>query len=184
MAYNMCATTRRITSHLGHCACLALFLCVTTLLVSGCGSTERTLDQELEDLQAGGSLPALNVDSSLTGIDDNVDGVRDDVGQYIDSLSDSESEKRSLRQLASAYQRSLAIDNTSTEDVQAVFEEIVAASRCVGLRYGAQLSTERRQTVRASVLNTIPRIQGYASFSARVSITAPDVAASGVNPCN
>ncbi|WP_064604966.1 hypothetical protein [Photobacterium sp. J15] len=114
--------------------------------------------------------PLLDRSGSLLGIDNNNDGIRDDVGAFIDALVVSEQVRKAIRQQARQFQKILAHDFTmNTEEAYKRAVDIntghLKSSACMeynGIHIDDEIDTVR--TLIALTYNTRARAYAYLSW--------------------
>ena len=80
-----------------------------TITVTAAATPATEVAEALAALERTGAIPTLDRSASILGSDSDHDGVRDDVGGYIDSLDDSAAQRASLRQATRALNSALAV---------------------------------------------------------------------------
>ena len=111
-----------------------LLAVILLIMLQGCGGSdsneaspenateEKTVqsienaDDLMEALRKNGDIPTLDRSDSLAGPDSNSNGVRDDIDEYIYSLSLDGNRKEIVVNLAKAFQR-IQSENILTEEV-------------------------------------------------------------------
>ncbi|MDD1791595.1 hypothetical protein L4D06_08400 [Enterovibrio makurazakiensis] len=103
--------------------------------------------------------PNLDRDSSLTGTDNNGNGVRDDIDVIINDITSDTPIKEALVQVATSYQKELTVDWGVLSDEEAksmqrtLFSDMSKASQCLGETLGAGFSGPSR-ILKALTYNT------------------------------
>jgi hypothetical protein len=128
-----------------------------------------TLAAKITELEDSGVLPKLERGNTLAGIDENSDGVRDDVAAYIDSHYTLSAQRDAAMQTARALQQTLSVD---TADAQAVKNANLVLSRAVRCIYlsstGAAGEIHPGRIVKEMegvATNTKPRLMAYLQFT-------------------
>lgn len=137
-----------------------------------------TVQQALASLEANGSLPKLDRTDALLGIDSNDDGVRDDLAAYIDSLPDTEVQKKALRRTARAVQSALeAGESGDVKMARMAVDKINIASACVFRAYDIErIAFDKSQEMQKLTVNARARYDVYLRFNRSMSgivITLP-----------
>lgn len=158
-----------------------LGLVVLTMTLTGCGdggdtrsaASALTPQEAMARLEASGEIPVLERGASLGGIDDNHNGVRDDIERYIESRYAVSAERDAAMQLAGALQQMLLVDKSDAIAMQATLDASTRAMDCIfdtfvqpdGFLRGSQLSTE----LEAITSNTKERLKAYLAFNRAAS---------------
>ncbi|MBL4831064.1 MAG: chromosome partitioning protein ParA [Aliivibrio sp.] len=174
-------------------SCIPLFL----LLLIGCNESDKETSPDAEgpitnipktpeliqELQAQPTIddqlsilyqkfePMLDRSDSLTGPDDNSDGIRDDIEAFINALEVTEPERNALKQDARQTQENLYYDfsvKTDENEVKAIeiarkYERVVACKDFVGMSIDDLINTSR--TVVALTYNTKARTMAYLAYN-------------------
>ena len=96
---------------------------------SGTTAPPPTPDELIQVLEDQGAIPRLDRTHTLGGIDDDQDGIRDDIEGYIDTHY--EPLRAPARQLAAALQASLLVDREDPKALGDVALQIARAVDCV-----------------------------------------------------
>lgn len=130
-----------------------------------------TVQQALASLEANGSLPKLDRTDALLGIDSNEDGVRDDLAAYIDSLPDTEVQKKALRQMTKAINSAISVGSSADQNAaRAVVDAISVATSCIFLRYAdEQVAYYKPRLMQKLMVNTRARYDAYLQFNRSMS---------------
>ena len=147
----------------------------------GVVNTNQTLGQQLQGLQANGTLPTLDVSSSLTGTDANGNGVRDDIDTYIAALPDTAVQKKALTQMAQALQMMLTVNTTSASALTAAS---LANNRAVTCVWSVYTSGQYNKvfTMQEITMDTMVRLKAYELYNAaRNGAVVPSLTGSTCN---
>ncbi|MDP9043245.1 MAG: hypothetical protein M3O01_00410 [Pseudomonadota bacterium] len=149
--------------------------------LSACGSggssaiqprtPSTSISQALSAGEASGSLPIQDRNDTIAGTDADRNGIRDDIDRYINSLPDSEQEKKALRQDAAAIQATV-VEDISNDSIRAkVASNIMKSTSCVGDTYGrpATRGRNRSKEIEKLTINTPLRRQAYSKFNQAMS---------------
>jgi len=135
--------------------------------------TPLTPGQIIEQLEADQVIPMLDRTKTLRGIDENADGIRDDIELYIERYHPALSAP--ARQLAAALQSSLLVDLT---DAKALGEVAVQISRAVDCLDRSGLNIQNMpddpdvlDELQAITANTKQRMLAYLAFNAALDGT-------------
>jgi hypothetical protein len=128
----------------------------------------------LAQLEASSQIPVLDRSADLSGSDIDLNGVRDDIDKYINSLPDSVSQKSALRQEARAISSAIiagsqSLDQSALKDVSA---QIGRAVFCVFQRYDPTIANRKITTIEKFVANTRVRFDAYDKYNSKVSGTS------------
>ncbi len=124
---------------------------------------------------AGQHHDALSLDhsTSVAGEDNNNNGVRDDVENYIDSLPDSEAQKNALKQLSRTISDAYKLGDSGKFEnhaVRSISHEMARAAKCVGMHYNdIQVMHAHTKLVEKITANTPARAKGYSKFNRAIS---------------
>jgi len=97
---------------------ILIFTLLITSIVSGC------IDKDL------GKLPILDRMDTLAGIDDNNNGVRDDIETYIEMRYPTPELHKPVMQLAAGFQESLTSDHSDRELQRRIVHKMSRAEQC------------------------------------------------------
>jgi hypothetical protein len=131
-----------------------------------------TAAEMVAQLESNGSIPLLDRTKTLAGIDANGDGIRDDVGRYIDEHHPML--HGAARQLAAALQASLLVD---VGDATALGDVALQVSRAVDCLDRSTLKIENLPEpevlaeLQAITTNTKIRLLAYLQFNAALDGT-------------
>lgn len=130
------------------------------LALSACGAS---------DGEASEGLLALDRTSSVSGVDNNSDGIRDDVESRILKLADSKAEEGALTQAAIASQASLVVDHADSNAVRIVANNIMRSVACMSHVYGSKDGRKMILRIESLTTNTPERLAAYSSFQKSAS---------------
>jgi len=157
---------------------------ITALSLTGCGggggnantpanSPPATGAVALATLDQNGSLPILNRDNTVTGIDVNANGVRDDIDAYIASLPDTVIQKAALTQVSSALTSAMLVNVVDQAALNTVMSKITNSVTCVDTRYNTAtnitIGRDKGDLIRNLTINTKTRFLAYERFNAAMS---------------
>lgn len=174
-------------------SCIPLFL----LLLVGCNASDKETNpgaegpitnipktpELIQELQAQPTIddqlsilyqnfePMLDRSDSLTGPDDNNDGIRDDIEAFINALEVTEPERNALKQDARQTQENLYYDfsvKTDENELKALkisnkYEKVIACKDFVGIPVRDMTNTSR--TIVALTYNTKERTMAYLAYN-------------------
>jgi len=160
---------------------LVLALLIVSPTVSSCGEDDgstpsptptptatqavSSISTAIESALAAGSIPRLDTGPSVAGPDTNSNGIRDDIDSFINTLSDSEAGKASLRQLATAVQASLAINVSDQNALASGAQKITSGTQCVFSQYPEDTASDRVDDIEKYTVNTRERFLAYGQFN-------------------
>ena len=124
--------------------------------------------EALLKMDADGTAPKLNRDADVAGTDVDGNGVRDDLDAYINSLPDTEPQKKALRQGYRVLRNLLLLDTTDTTAVLDGMRNSAASIWCICSRYGSDANKKSGEVEKYTV-NTEERFKAYARFNAAAS---------------
>ncbi|MGR5148760.1 hypothetical protein ACQKP8_19710 [Photobacterium alginatilyticum] len=128
-----------------------------------------TDQDKIEDLTSSNQIPNLERSDSLLGIDEDNNGIRDDIDKYIELNYQDTLQQNAVRQLASALQKTLVVDISDTIFVKKINRDNTRAINCIYSRFSdesvdknpAQVSQE----IESITSNTKARLLAYLAFS-------------------
>ena len=132
-------------------------------------SSVTSIGQAITASIADGSLPTLDVSTSVAGPDANSNGIRDDIDRYINALGDSDVEKAALRQQAAALQSSLVMTATDADTVAGQAQKMTAAVQCIYSRYPEATASAKVSDLEKYTVNTKERFLAYGRYNSAVS---------------
>lgn len=163
------------------------------LVVAGCNSgsassggsstatTGTTLQGAFDAAVTKGQLPALDMSDSIAGPDADHNGVRDDIDAYINSLTYSEVQKASIRQMAATYTLAMTADFSSDASVVSVANKVGRAIHCMNSQIEtAQVHTLIRNLRKYSI-NTRARVDAYLKYA--VALNGHELSVPEGNTC-
>ncbi|MGL5128596.1 MAG: hypothetical protein ACRC7D_10665 [Aeromonas popoffii] len=124
--------------------------------------------EALLKMDADGAAPKLNRDADVAGPDVDGNGVRDDLDAYINSLPDTELQKKALRQGYRVMRSLLLLDTMDTTAVLDGMRSSNAAIWCIYSRYDSD-AKEKSGDIEKYSVNTEERYKAYALFNSAAS---------------
>jgi hypothetical protein len=165
----------------GAVSTVSVLLCALVLVGCGGGGDARnetlTLNphEEIARLEASGDLPTLERGASLGGIDDNSNGVRDDIERYIEKNYVLPEQQRAAMQTAMALQKTLLVDTNNAFALESVSQDGMRAVNCRGAVFpgieGFKDAYRMSQELEALTTNTLQRLKAYMAYNKAVSGT-------------
>lgn len=127
-------------------------------------------DQEkLGALEDAGIIPRLERNATLEGVDDNVNGVRDDIDQYIQTNYPKKEHVSSLTQMAISMQQTLLVDINDRIAVKKANQKVVEAINCIYSKFDRTVGEESPAIASAKIesltTNTKQRLLGYLAYN-------------------
>lgn len=113
---------------------------LAALAVAGCNDSDSSHDvidkknsyaSVMKQLESSGQMPALDETDSMLGIDDDADGVRDDIQRYISNLDQPQENKKALLKYAKAVQKTMSVDISDEQAVKNSVEKSLFQVSCV-----------------------------------------------------
>lgn len=119
-------------------------IALTLTLLSACDRTPTS------------SLKYLDTTDTLRGIDEDDNGIRDDVDRYINSTPLKDTQKQALSQYAEALQSSLLIDTSNRQSVKVSADTEMRALSCIfrKIPYEQRESTNAINEILGATMNT------------------------------
>ncbi|MFC7206513.1 hypothetical protein ACFQOZ_06605 [Comamonas endophytica] len=157
-----------------------------TAMVAGCGGsssdgpgggtaggipTSFSFKEAFEKLEASGQLPVLDRSDSITGIDANANGVRDDMDRYIDSKPDTQPQKNSLKSLHRAFNRAMTVDTKDRNALRDVANSINLSVICIHQTYPSEKASPAGREIEKLTVNTRGRYDAYMKFNSAMNGT-------------
>ncbi len=147
-------------------------LCLSLLACGSGGSAKQgSLLAILDQAQASGQLPTLDLSTSVAGTDGDANGVRDDLDQVVAALPDSAAQRAALIQLARGLQGALTLDPTDAAAVASAASALNRAVACAWTAYAASAAPAKVALVQELSVNTMPRVAAYDRFNAAMDGT-------------
>lgn len=127
-------------------------------------------DQEkLGALEDAGIIPRLERNATLEGVDDNANGVRDDIDQYIQTNYPKKEHVSSLTQMAISMQQTLLVDINDRIAVKKANQKVVEAINCIYSKFDRTVGEESPASASAKIesltTNTKQRLLGYLAYN-------------------
>lgn len=154
-----------------------LGLVVLTMALAGCGgggdarpsASILTPQEEIARLEASGELPTLERSASLGGVDDNGNGVRDDIERHIEKKYVEPAQLTAAMQTARAFQQMLLVDKSDTAALDAASEAgsraIVCAKSAFPSAGGAVEHYRMNVDLESMTTNTKARLLAYLAYN-------------------
>jgi hypothetical protein len=121
-------------------------------------------------------LPILDRSANLTGVDDNQNGIRDDIEKYIVENYSDEGQKKALFQFAKVMQENLLVDVTDMIAVKKVSIKGSRAMHCIFLKFDEKKGAENPdiawRKIRSMTTNTKERLKTYLRYNKALDGTA------------
>jgi hypothetical protein len=131
-----------------------------------------SLGAAISEALRSGAMPNLNHDSTITGVDANANGVRDDIDAYIASLPDTPAQKAVLLQHAAVLQATLTVDTSNQSALRTVDRNLMNSIRCIHKLYGEGIASRKSQDLEKFTVNTRIRLDAYEKFNSALSGTS------------
>ncbi|MFV0575802.1 MAG: hypothetical protein ACK5NC_10405 [Vibrio sp.] len=133
-----------------------------------------TVSDVLSEIDESGGFPLLERSSSIEGDDDNSNGIRDDIEDYIDGLSDTSLQKSALKQMSKsisdAMQMSLIYPDEA--ELRNMSVSIGNAVHCIWANYDSNVAINKVSEIRKLTANTKERFEAYNKYNNMVSGTS------------
>lgn len=117
----------------------------------------------VKELEKEGKYPVLDRSDTLLGVDNNKNGIRDDIEKYIDTMKDTtDDQKSALKQTAYTfnYRLSTDVDVTKEETLTKYMDMYDRAANCLEKYYGDNYS-KYDEALLAYTFNTKKRLEVY-----------------------
>jgi len=127
-----------------------------------------TVDEAFEVLERRGEIPILDREESLTGIDSNNDGVRDDIASFIINQSLEQPQEQALFQLARSLQVLMGADLDDVVEVEKIAALNLNSVMCLMTSIDdIQIADKYLKTLEAYTANTFERSVQYDLYNAK-----------------
>lgn len=146
--------------------------------LSACGSENdystpqneqiTTKEQLFQKLENEGKLPQLERTDSILGIDQDQNGIRDDIDAYIAKKYTDERQKKAVQQFAKNSQLKLAVNLDDEVALQASSHEADRATACVYRTFKSDPNIDASDVIDEIgniTTNTKKRLQAYYKYS-------------------
>lgn len=152
------------------------FFCLTALSACAAESDSPTLQDEkiatkeqvFQKLEDEGKLPKLERTDSILGIDQDKNGIRDDIDAYINEKYTDELQKKAVQQFARVSQLKLAVNLEDEVALKESSNEADRATTCVYKRFNNDPNIDASDVIDeiASITkNTRKRLRAYYKYS-------------------
>lgn len=135
-----------------------LILLITTLI--GCASSG--------DRAVASNYPKLGSTNSLKGVDDNTNGIRDDIDAFIESQKLPERERRAVQFQSRTIQDAIVYGESDIKSLSKVIHDYKKAMSCMMGLNSDEKSALYRNYVTSSIeklsINTTSRYKSYMKF--------------------
>lgn len=115
------------------------------------------------------AAPLLDRTAIVMGIDNNSNGIRDEIDVYINGLSDSYLQKKSLEQVALAFSAVLSTDLANITTLRISSEKLSNSSSCIFSRYPGSMANKRSREMEKFYFNTKQRLDLYDAYNQALS---------------
>lgn len=140
-----------------------------------------SIGEAIMEALRSGAIPKLNHDDSITGVDANANGVRDDIDAYIASLPDTPAQKAVLLQHAAVLQATLTVDTSDFSALHAVDVNLLNGVRCMHKLYGEGIGSRKLKELQKITVNTRIRLNAYEKFNSALSGTTIKIPSTAPN---
>lgn len=161
-----------------------LILTVVSLgLVTGCENDYHKFSHK---------LPSTKVEQdksdSISGIDADNNGIRDDIDKFIVEQYNSEEDQSAVRQMARNTQSKLLLTNSAeAEEIKAIYDRQIEATVCLGVRRDSSESSVYEGTIKDILqitLNTDLREKAYRDYGRMVGTLTANFPEGSDDGCN
>ena len=128
------------------------------------GQKELTPGQKIAQMEDSGELPRLERTDTVKGIDDDKNGIRDDIDAYIKQTNQTEEQQKAVNQYAKSLQASLLVDTEDKIAVKAITNEKARAISCISVKVPDGKSPNGERVVKeilSMTTNTKQRLTQY-----------------------
>lgn len=135
-----------------------------------------TDQDKIDSLTESNQIPNLERDDELLGVDDDNNGIRDDIDAYIEFHHKDENQKKAVKQLASAMQKMLVADTSDIISVKEINRGSSRAVKCIFSQFAGEEGTKSPGAValeiEAITTNTKSRLKAYLAFTSALDGTS------------
>jgi len=117
-----------------------------------------TLAEQSSKMEESGELPKLERTDTLEGIDNNQNGIRDDIDAYIQKNFTDANQQNSVKRFAKSMQEFLLVNPDDREAAKAASIKNSKAISCIYLRFPADNAYEIVNDLDAITTNTKKRL--------------------------
>ncbi|MDR0580051.1 MAG: hypothetical protein LBG21_05555 [Campylobacteraceae bacterium] len=151
-------------------------LVAVIILLMGCNSGSSDSNTSQNGEKPSDELPTLDRTDSLAGIDENQNGIRDDIEKYIIENYPDEVHKKALFQFAKTMQEELLVDVSDMIAVKKLSIKSSRAMHCIFLKFDVKKGDENPsiawKKIRSMTTNTKVRLQTYLKYNKALDGTA------------
>ncbi|CAH6886412.1 hypothetical protein VCHA50P415_30231 [Vibrio chagasii] len=129
-----------------------------------------------EELELPETLPNLEREPTLVGVDNDDNGIRDDIERYIDNNYLELDQKQAVEQYVKALQQTLIIDLTDINAVKSANRKLSEADHCIYSRFDGSNNSKQpaqvSQELESITTNTKERLLAYLAFARALNGTS------------
>ena len=122
-----------------------------------------------EELELPETLPNLEREPTLVGVDNDDNGIRDDIERYIDNNYIELDQKQAVEQYVKALQQTLITDLTDIKAVKSANRKLSEADHCIYSRFDGSNNSKQpaqvSQELESITTNTKERLLAYLAFA-------------------
>jgi hypothetical protein len=127
----------------------------------------ETVEMAIKNLECTHKIPELDYSNTLEGVDDNEDGLRDDIAQLIALEPVTDEQKVALIEIAKGLQKTLVVDLTNEQQVSELGEKSALNAVCLALRFEKGIDASKYLgRIEAAMMNTSERADKYEAYNA------------------
>lgn len=124
---------------------------------------------KIEALEEIGTIPMLERNATLEGVDDNKNGVRDDIDHYIQKKYSKKDHVSAMTQMAISMQQSLIVDINDGIAVKKANQKVVEAINCIYSKFdrtaGDEQPANAAKIIESLTTNTKQRLLAYLAYN-------------------
>lgn len=163
-------------------------LLFSSLLFTGCNSDnnkpsqktpetkELESSQKISELESSGLIPKLERGPTLAGIDNDKNGIRDDIDEYIDNNYIEQPQRKAVEQSAKALQTLLLANKDNINSLKNANIKLSEAIYCVFLTFNDENSLKTPEKVSHEIesitTNTKERLLSYLTVMKKLDGTS------------
>lgn len=160
---------------------LKLLIVMTTIVLYACGGgsggggnpsqpppqQQASIENSITNLENSGDLPVLDRDVSISGIDSNANGYRDDIELYVNNQQGTQAQKNSLLNASKALTEAMMIaGHTPTEpELRSLTLNLSKTINCIFQQYQVDTANLMSSRIEKLTINTKERFNAYMEYS-------------------
>jgi len=136
---------------------------------SGVRPAEETMEKIFGKMEDSGKYPVLDRTDTLAGIDENKNGIRDDIDLYISKQGFAPEQEKAIRQEAAVMQRSVTIDVKDKKALAKLQTDSGISMACLSYTKFGENGSVRGSSLALDIesltANTKKRLKNYLAYN-------------------